>query len=208
MRQYLLIVLIGMFAAGCSTIYGRQNDTPNVHFDANVQSVVVDCGGVQTVTPGNMALRQSKTYNCVATKEGYLTEKVRVHSVITKKGFEHSTKVNWEKWSKWTLGLGHLIAWPVDFVSGSMRSHEFDRYILDMKASKETSLAQKAVSKTVSATKTLLTLPGQVVDETATTVLDSTLRSGSEGLGVSSNEKRLEVENRVQGKELIKRYDG
>ena len=95
----------------------------------------------------------------------------------------------------------------MDFVSGAMRSHESDRYIIDMKVTKETNLAKKAVSKTVSATKTLLTLPGQIVDETATTVLDSTLRSGSEGIGLSTNKKREAVENRVQGKELIKRYE-
>ena len=205
-RDSALWVLV-IFTAGCSTMYGRQNDEPNIFFDANVLAVTVTCSGKTIQTPGNIALRQSQTHRCRASKEGFATQIVRVPSVISKKGFQHSTEMNWATWGKWTLGIGNVIGWTVDFISGSMRSLEKDRYVLIMKPVSEAGPAKKVLSKTLEVTKTLIMMPGQVVDETSTAILDKTVRTGSEGIGLAGASKRAQAEALSEGQKIIKYYE-
>ncbi|MDP3920519.1 MAG: hypothetical protein Q8R76_06920 [Candidatus Omnitrophota bacterium] len=202
-----LVGLILIVSTGCSTMYGRQNDEPDIFFDANVLAVTVSCSGKTIETPGNIALRQSQTHRCQASKEGFATQTLRVPSVISKQGFRHSTEMNWAKWGKWTLGIGNLIGWTVDFVSGAMRSPEKDRYVVMMKPASEAGPAQKALSKTVEVTKTLVMMPGQVVDEASTVVLDKTVRTGSEGVGIAGEDNRAHAEAVSEGQKIVKYYE-
>ena len=205
MNRLFLLVVVTLFFAGCSTMYGRQNDAPNVFFEANVPDVEVTCAGQAITTPGNIPLRQSQSHSCVASKEGYQTQAVRVPSVISKKGFQHSTDMNNAKWGKWTLGLGTLMGWTVDFLSGAMRSLEEDKYVIEMKPDANVGTTKKVLGKTVDVTKTLVAMPGELVDETSTAVFDRTLRSGSESLGFASEEKRKQTESAIEGKKIVER---
>jgi len=89
--------------SGCSTIYGRQNDAKNVYFESNAEKTSVSCGSETIIAPGNIALKQSRNHTCMVSAEGYELQRFRIHSFISKEGFNHSSKMNWNKWGKWTL---------------------------------------------------------------------------------------------------------
>lgn len=205
--RYLIWGGFALFFSGCATIYGRQNDEARVFFDADVPSVEVTCSGEMIETPGNLELRQSRSHVCRAAREGYVTQTFRIRSEVTKRGFQYSTDVNWQRWGKWTLGLGNLVAWPVDFVSGAMRDLSRDRVILEMQEQDQQRMASRILDKATDTGKALVALPKDVVDNTTSVVLDQAVRAPSEQTGISSAEQREETEQVVEGKKAAKRLD-
>jgi len=203
----ICLMLAAVYLSGCATIYGRQNDKEAVFFDANVENATVECSGDIVVTPGNLSLVQSHTHLCSAFREGYESEQFRVVSKISKRGFHYSTDVNKKKWGIWTLGLGILIGWTVDIVSGAMRSLEKDRYEIELKPEGTTGTAGKILEKSTSVGKALVSIPHEIARKTTTTAFDATVHSGPEQLGITSDKGRDDTENVIEGKDIAARLD-
>ncbi len=203
--KFLTLLLLAAFVSGCSTMYGRQHDEQTVYFDSNIEGTEVNCSGKNTITPGNLMLVQSKNHSCSARTDGYENWYFRVRSNLSKEGFDHSTSVNTAKWGWWTLGIGTVIGWTVDVLSGSMRSLEKDSYYIDMRPVGSVGAGKKVLAKTMSVGKAIVNIPRDVVASTTDATLDSTIRSGSEHLGLVSQEKRDHVESVIDGKNEAKR---
>jgi len=201
------LVILAFYCSGCATMYGRQNDEVKVFFDSNAQGVEVSCSGKSTETPGNLELRQSKSHNCKARLEGYESRYFRIHSGASSEGFDYSTSVNKAKWGWWTLGIGILIGWTVDSLSGAMRTLDRDKVYIEMQPLGTSTMQQKMIAKTVDVGKAIVTLPKDVVDNTAGAVMDSTVRAGSEQLGMTGPEDRQDTENTLEGKKEAERLE-
>ena len=105
MAAPLAVVLIStVILSGWSTIVGRQRQQHDVLFRSNLENVEVTCAQKTAMTPGTIALRQSRNHSCTARKEGYETQIVKVRSGLSWKGFGHSTLTNAAAWGWWTLG--------------------------------------------------------------------------------------------------------
>ena len=191
---FVLLVL-----QACATSYGRQNDPVRVYFKANAAQATVNCGGEATELPGNISLRRGSNHDCFAQAPGFEKLDFRVWSKLSGEGFKYSTKVNWQKWSKWTLGIGNLVAWPIDFFSGSMKTLENDHYDLRMHASSSTSTVLKVWDKTASVTQKIAAIPADVVEETTSAVLNGVVKAPAEALGLASSEQRKDVEKVMEG---------
>jgi hypothetical protein len=197
---FVFCLLLSSFALqGCATSYGRQNDPVRVYFKTNAPQATVNCGGEATELPGNILLRRGSNHDCWAQAPGFEKLNFRVWSKISGEGFKYSTKMNWQKWSKWTLGIGNLVAWPIDFFSGSMKSLENDHYDLKMYSSASVSIASKAFEKTSTLTRKIVSMPADVVEETTGTVLNGVVKAPAEALGLSSDAQRKETENKLEG---------
>lgn len=181
MSAFVLVVQL----TGCSTTFGRQHDEQMVSFDANVPNVEVLCSGKRANTPGSIPLRQSKSHSCTAELEGYEKKVFRIGSGVSWGGFGHSTAINTALWGWWTLGIGTAIGWLVDFSSGAMRNLKEEDFYLQMKPSGTTGLTEKILHKTTDVGKTLVNVPTDVVKETASAVVGTTVRGGAEQLGVA-----------------------
>ncbi len=188
-----------VFLSGCATSYGRQNDPVRVYFKTNATQATVNCGGEATELPGNISLRRGSNHDCLAQAPGFEKLNFRVWSKLSGEGFKYSTKVNWQKWSKWTLGIGNLVAWPIDFFSGSMKTLENDRYDLRMYPSASTSTASRAWDKTASVTQKIASIPADVVEETTSAVLNGVVKAPAEALGLASSGQRKDVEKVMEG---------
>jgi len=204
----LSLLMVVLCVSGCATIYGRQNDEQRVFFNSNVAGTKVTCGGKSVMAPGNLDLKQSKTHTCTAFAEGFEEKTFRVKSGVSDKGLDYSTDVNMQKWGIWTLGLGMLAAWPVDFLSGSMKNLKEDRYTLELQPEGTTGKGKKVLNKTWDVGKALVTMPTAVAGGAAGTVLDTTVRSGSQQVGISSTKQRKEAEQTIEGKKIVERLEG
>jgi len=203
-----LVILLGMVLVifqGCATSYGRQNDRVRVHFKSNAPQATVNCRGDAVELPGNLMLKRGSNHDCSAQAPGHEVLKFRVWSKISGEGFRYSTKINWQKWSKWTLGLGHLAAWPVDFVSGSMRNLENDHYDLRLRSTEDVSGTARVFDQTVNMAKQIVSLPADAVEEVSSAVMTSTVQAPAEALGLASETQRQEAEQILQGEAAAER---
>lgn len=203
-----LVILLGLALVvfqGCATSYGRQNDRVRVHFKSNAPQATVNCRGDAVELPGNLMLKRGSNHDCSAQAPGYEVLKFRVWSKLSSEGFRYSTKINWQKWSKWTLGLGHLVAWPVDFISGSMKSLENDHYDLRLRSAADVSGTAKAFDQTVTMVKKIVALPSDAVEEVSGAVMTSTVQAPAEALGLASENQRQEAEQILQGQAAAER---
>ncbi len=211
MKSYFLVpfLLLGSITLqGCATSYGRQNDLVRVYFKTNAPQATVNCGGEATELPGNIRLKRSSNHDCLAQAPNYENLNFRVWSKISGEGFKYSTKVNWQKWSKWTLGIGNLAAWLVDFLSGSMKTLENDRFDLKMHPSASVSTASKALEKTSTLTQKIVSIPADVVEETTGAVLNGVVKAPAEALGLSSDAQRKDAENKLEGQAVADHLSG
>ncbi len=122
----LVMLLVAIHLAGCSTLLGRHQDEQLVYFDANVPEVEVMCEGKRAITPGSIALRQSKNHSCFAKKYGYKKEIIEIRSGPSWSGVASSFALNTAAWGWWTLGIGTGIGMLIDFPSGAMRNLKRD----------------------------------------------------------------------------------
>jgi hypothetical protein len=99
-------------------------------------------------------------------------------------GFGHSTATNTALWGWWTFGIGTGIGWLIDACSGAMKNLKEENIYLDMKPVGTTSTAHAVMVKTVEVGKAIVTTPIEVVTNTSSTVLDTTLRGGAEQIGI------------------------
>lgn len=202
MRSFCMVscLLISSFILqGCATSYGRQNDKVRVYFKTNAAQATVNCGGEATELPGNITLRRGSNHDCLAQAPAFEDLHFRIWSKPSGEGFRYSTKVNWQKWSKWTLGIGNLVAWPVDFFSGAMKNLENDRYDLRMYSSASVSTASKAWGQASNVTQKIASIPGDVVEETTAVVMNGVVKAPAEALGLASEEQRKDAEKMIEG---------
>jgi len=115
--------------------------------------------------------------------------------------------VNTEEWGRWTLGVGTVLGWSVDLLSGAMRDLETDKVVLEMKPEGSTSIPGKVLDKTVDIAEAILGAPKAIVDQTSKVVLDTTVRASSESIGLADDEKREEVESEIEGKKIQDYYE-
>ena len=130
--QKVAILLLGVHFAGCSTLFGRHQDEQLVYFDANVPDVEVVCEGKRAITPGSIALCQSKSHACLAEKAGYRKEVIEIKSGTSWSGFANSFALNTAAWGWWTLGIGTGVGLLVDFPTGAMRNLKQEHIELKM----------------------------------------------------------------------------
>ncbi len=128
----LFILMSVVLLQGCATSEGRQNDKTRVYFKTNAPQAIVNCSGEVTEIPGSLKLKRSSNHDCLVQAPGYENLEFRIGSKISREGFCYSSRINWKAWSQWTLGLGNLLAWPVDFFSGAMKTFEGDHFDLRM----------------------------------------------------------------------------
>ena len=200
------VIAISLVLQGCATSYGRQNDMVQVYFKTNAPQATVRCGGEATELPGNVKLKRSSNHDCLAQAPGFQDLNFRVWSRISGEGFRYSTKMNWQKWSKWTLGIGNLFAWPIDFVSGSMKNLENDRYDLKMYSSSSVSATEKVWDKTATVAQKIAAMPADVVEEASGIVMNSVVKTPAEALGLASEEKRKQAEQTAEGQVIAEHY--
>lgn len=174
------------YLTGCSTIHGRQNSEQMVLFEATPREIQITCAGETVVTPGSISLKQSRNHTCHAELEGYEKKSFRVRSHVSEQGFKDSTRANADSWGWWTLGIGILVGWTVDLVSGAMRNLEHNDYHVTLHKEGTTSAGEAVIAKTVDLSRALLSAPKDIVDSTAGTVMDTTLRASSEKVGIES----------------------
>ncbi len=189
LRRLVSIALVPILMSGCSTMFGRQNDEQNVSFDSNVQGVQVNCSGKRVDAPGSLPLRQSKNHACIAEAPGYEKKVFDIKTGISWGGFGNSTAINTALWGWWTLGIGTGIGWLIDAVSGAMRNLKEESIYLDMKPLGTTPTAEKLLFKAVDVGKAVINTPVNVVQNTASAVLDTTIRGGAEQVGIVVEEK-------------------
>ena len=193
------IVLLAVHLAGCSTTFGRHHDEEMVSFDANVPNVEVLCSGKRANTPGSIPLRQSKSHSCTAELEGYEKKVFRIRSGVSWSGFGHSTAVNTALLGWWSLGIGTGIGWLVDFASGAMRNLKEEDYYFEMKPIGTTGMAEKIFDKTASVGKALVNVPTDVVKETTSAVVGTTVEGGAEQLGFAQEPAEEKQESAKKG---------
>lgn len=192
---------------GCATSYGRQNDLVPIFFKTNASQAVVNCAGEAVELPGNIRLKRGSNHDCTARAPGYEELRFRIWSKLSSEGFRYSTKINWQRWSKWTLGIGHLFAWPIDFVSGSMKNLENDHYDLRLRPSSEVSMPAKVWDQTATVVQRIAALPGDAVEEVSGTVMNSVVQAPAQAVGLASDEKRRETEQLLEGQAAAERLD-
>lgn len=203
-----LILIIGVLVLqGCATSYGRQNDRVRVYFKSNAAQATVNCHGEAIELPGNLMLKRSSNHDCTAQAPGYELLKFRVWSKLSAEGFRYSSKVNWQRWSKWTLGIGNLFAWPIDFVSGAMKNLENDHYDLRLRAVEKVSAGERVFDETVNVAKKVISLPADAVEEVSGAVMNSTVQVPAEALGLASEQQRKETEQLLQGQAAMERFE-
>jgi hypothetical protein len=198
--QVVSVFLLPVLLCGCSTVFGRQSDEQNVSFDSNVQGVEVNCSGKRVNTPGNIPLRQSKNHACIAEAPGYEKKVFDIKTGISWGGFGNSTAINTAIWGWWTLGIGTVVGWLVDSASGAMRNLKEENIYLDMKPSGTTPTAEKIFFKAVDVGKAVIETPVNVVQNTASTVLDTTIRGGAEQVGIVVVEEKVEPVSKTSEK--------
>lgn len=182
--KLISVFLIPVFICGCSTVFGRQHDEQNVSFDSNVQGVEINCSGKRVDAPGAIPLRQSKSHSCIAQTPGYEKKVFNIRSGISWDGFGHSTATNTAIWGWWTLGIGTAIGWLIDSVSGAMRNLKEENFYLEMKPIGTTGTPERILEKTVGVGRALVNTPVDVVKDTTTTILDTTLAGSAQQVGV------------------------
>lgn len=136
MKKGLNVLCVGLLAfqlAGCSTLFGRQQNDQEVFFDSNVQDVEVTCSGRRTKTPGSLPLKQSQDHSCTAEHEGYERQVFKIKSGISGSGFAHSTVLNTATTGWWTFGIGTGVGWLIDLTTGAMKNLKDENIYLDMK---------------------------------------------------------------------------
>lgn len=191
LKRIAVMALLPVSISGCATIDGRQNNDQMVLFEATPRVVEVTCSGETIATPGSIALKQSRSHTCHAEREGFESKSFRIRSHISKVGFKASTDSNLDRWGWWTLGIGVLVGWSVDFVSGAMRNLEHNDYHVTLAESGTTGTGKAVVNKSVQLGQAILSAPKDIVDTTTTTVMDSTLRAGSEKVGFESTRETV-----------------
>jgi len=157
--------------------------------------------------PGSLALKQSRSHYCVARADGGGEQSRKIRSKISRAGFRHSTEVNASKWGKWTLGVGTLIGWTVDLVSGAMRGLETDRVDFELTESPTGGMPGRILGKTAEVGRTLLEMPKDVGDRTAETLLDASMRQPAEQVGLVAPEDRRGIEDYLEGKRETRRLE-
>lgn len=161
---------------------GRQNGYDLSQFEANVASVEVVCSGQRIFTPGSLHLKRSANHTCRAESKGYEPKTFTIHSRSSKRGFGASTGANF-LFGLITLGPGLVLGWVVDWASGAMRNLKPNNFYLEMQ--KESGGAGSEFLKdTAKVVGKIATVPGEVVKESATAVLDATLHEGAKKMGV------------------------
>ena len=186
------LLLLPIFTCGCSTVFGRQNDDQNVSFDSNVQGVAINCSGKRVDAPGSLPLKQSKNHACIAESQGYEKKVFDIKSGMSWSGFGNSTALNTAIWGWWTFGIGTGIGWLVDACSGAMKNLKEENIYVEMKPLGTTSTSQKILEKTIEVGKAVVNTPVAVVQNTASAVLDTTLRGGAEQMGITGGKKAAE----------------
>ncbi len=203
--KILSIILVPIYFAGCSTVFGRQHDEQNVTFDSNVQGVEINCAGKRVDTPGSIPLRQSKSASCVAQAPGYEKKAFTINSGISWAGFGNSTAINTALWGWWTLGIGTGVGWLVDSVSGAMRNLKEENFYIEMKPLGTTSTPQKILEKTVDVGKSLVNTPVNVVKDATSTVLDTTISGSAQQMGIVENKaNKPQPESMTKEKKSLK----
>lgn len=184
----ITIVLLPALVCGCSTMFGRQSEEENVSFDANVQGVRVNCSGKSVETPGSIPLRQSRNHSCTAQMTGYEKKVFSIKSGVSGEGFGNSTAINTALWGWWTLGIGTVLGWLVDSVSGAMRNLKEESIYLEMKPLGTTPASERFFEKTVGVGRAVINTPVDVVKNTTSTALDTALSGGAQKMGVVEEE--------------------
>jgi hypothetical protein len=190
-------LLLCFYTTGCMTIFGKQNEKKTIFFDANVEGVEVNCEGQTVTTPGGISLKVSKSHYCVASKPGYEDMTIRVPSGFSGSGFGASTAFNLA-WAIWTLGIGLILGWAVDGLSGAMKDFKRNNFYLEMIPAGKSTMPEKVLEKTIIVTKAAVRIPKAVVEQTAQTVVDTTVREGAEQLGFSSQGLRKLPEESIE----------
>jgi len=185
-HRFLSLILLSVYLTGCSTIHGRQNNEQLVLFEATPRTVNLVCSGKAIETPGSIALMQRHNHTCRARLDGYENKTFRIASHVSKAGFKASTDANAKTWGWWTLGLGILIGWTVDLVSGSMRNLERNDYHIVLQKSGTTTAGRMALDKTIDVTHSIISTPKEIIDNTAGVIMDTTVRESSEKFGAES----------------------
>jgi len=162
-----------------------------VLFESNVKNVEITCSGKSVTTPGSISLKQSRNHSCRAEKEGHAAKTFRIRSILSKKGFQDSTRANTKSWGWWTLGVGTLLGWSVDLLSGAMRDFEVHDFHVEMQEASSVSGTKRALGKVLAVGKTLLRAPGELIDNSTSTVMDTAVRGSAEKLGVSSVKEEI-----------------
>ncbi len=192
MHKAFAAALILLQLTGCSTVFGRHQDEEMVTFSANVQDVEVNCSGKQTVVPGSIPLRQSKSHSCTAVKDGYEKKAFRIQSGTSWAGFGHSTAINTALWGWWTLGIGTVVGWLIDWPSGAMRNLKEEDVYIEMKPANSDSAAEKVLDAAANVGKTLVNVPRDVLQETTSAALGTTVQGGANQLGIDTEETKKE----------------
>jgi len=190
----LSVFLVTIMISGCSTLFGRHHDDQNVMFDSNIQNLEVICSGKKVYTPGSLPLRQSKSHVCTATAPGYEKQILKLKSGVSWSGFGHSTATNTATWGWWTLGVGTAVGWLVDLPAGSMRNLKDDSIYFDMKPKGSTPKSEKIILKTAQVVKSVVELPVEVVQETATAIIGGTVKGTADALKLTPKEEEKEGE--------------
>jgi hypothetical protein len=129
------LVIIPLYLSGCMTLFNFHKYEKEISFDSNVEGVDVVCENEKIATPGKIALRQSKNHVCTAEKNGYVKRTFKIQSGISSSGFGSSTATNLGAWGWYTFGVGLLIGWAVDAVSGAMKEFKTDSFYIMMEPS-------------------------------------------------------------------------
>ena len=153
---------------------GRQNGFDHVRFDSNISNVEVVCGEQRIFTPGSIPLKRSESHNCIAQQKGYESKKFTIHSRSGGRGFGASTGANFFI-GLITFGIGLAVGWLVDWPSGAMRNLQEKDIFLELKLEGETSTAKKVLKTAATVGKALITMPQNVVRQTASAVLDASV---------------------------------
>ena len=190
--------------AGCATSYGRQNDSVQVYFKSNAEKFTISCSGESVDMPGSMQLKRLRNHDCVAKANGFEDLNFRIWSRLSSQGFRYSTQMNYQKWSKWTFGIGNIFAWPVDFFSGAMKTFDNDHYDLRLRTEGTTSSAIKILNQTGNIIQKVASVPADVVEKTTSAVMTAAVQKPAEALGVASEEQRKEIEKLLEDETLVK----
>lgn len=127
----VVLLLLCFYTSGCMTIMGKHHEKKTVFFDANVEQVEINCEGQIVTTPGGIPLKVKKPHYCTASKPGYEDLTIHISSGTSAAGFGASTAFNLV-WAIWTLGIGLILGWTVDGLSGAMKDFKKNNFYLEM----------------------------------------------------------------------------
>lgn len=173
-----LLTLILLFSLSCATIQGTQHREEQVTVNSNVEGVTLTCDAIKAVTPAVLTLPVRSSRTCTAELAGYESQTFRIDSRITKEGFKKATSLN-KGFGKWTLGIGFLLSWPVDALSGAMKDFPEKEIVLEMKPLGSTGRLETTANKVMKAADSLVRAPLEAIDQTSDALLNAAVHDTS-----------------------------